>query len=268
MAVYMYLQEDDFDEIIRLISSKHCFMISNKGKMIEKPRFGFIDDQEFNVYSDGAFNDDASLRKVGFHDHISITQQKLLGGMLQPMSVFLILQQQDDANRNEIVSLYDSIKKHVKKKYVISSDKMIYMGPQAYSDWKKRQFNTAFLFLLEKKVFYLSQMEFDLFLKWADSNYILFDYTHRLFVQGRRAFDYEEYCIADKMSNIIVHSTRVKRLRVDSDSCCVYVSRELKGKKRTTVYVDKRIINEQNHEIIRIFDMVVKYLTNINQPIE
>lgn len=262
-SVYVYLQQNDFAEIISLISSMHGIMISKKGEVI-KPQFETIEDQVFSVFSNDTVSDNGfEFRQAEKYDHITVTQQQVLGGMLQPMNLTLITHQRNNDKSDEIVLLYNSIKKYIKKNYVISSDKMIFMGPQAYSEWTKRQFNTAFLFLLEKKVFYLSQTEFDLFLKWADSKSTVVDYTNRLYIRGRRAFDFEEYCITDNMSNILIRPTRINTMRVDSDSRCIYVSHELKGKKRTIVYIDKRIIDEQNEDILKLYDMIANYFTSI-----
>ena len=265
-SVYVYLQRNDFDEIINLISSVHYIIISYKGEVLKEPQFDSIENQEFNIYSRNIGQDNSSdFNQESYYDHIAVTQQRVIGGMLQPMSVILVSRQQDDAKKNEVISLYNCIKKHIKKNYVISSDKMFYMGPQAYLEWEKRHFKTAYLFLEEKRTFYLSQNEFDLFLKWVDSKFVLFDYTTRLYIQGKRVFEYEEYCITDNMSGIIKHTTRINTIRIDSDSKCVYVSRELKGKKRTFVYIDKRILNEQNQAIIKIFDMIVNYIAKMDQ---
>jgi len=261
-SIYVYLQRNDYDEIISLISTVPSIIISNNGKVLKEPRFDSIENQELNIYSRNIGQDNSiDLNQVSNYDHIAVTQQRVLGGMLQPMSVTLVSRQQDDSKKNEVISLFNSIKKHIKKNYVISSDKMVYMGPQAYLDWENRHFKTAYLFLEEKRTFYLSQNEFDLFLKWVDSKFVLFDYTTRLYIQGKRVFEFEEYCITDNMSSIIMHTTRINTIRIDSDSKCVYVRRELKGKKRTFVYIDKRIINEQNQEIIKIFDMIVNYIS-------
>jgi hypothetical protein len=245
-----------------MISSARCTVISNKGEVLKEPKFDSIKDQVFNIFSSETVQENRfSFCQTDNYDHITVTQQRVLGGMLQPMSIILVSHQHDDAKKNEVISLYNGIKKHIKKNYVISSDKMIYMGPQAYLDWENRHFKTAYLFLQEKRAFYLSQNEFDLFLKWVDSHFVLFDYTTRLYIQGKRVFEFEEYCIADNMSSIIMHTTRINTIRIDSDSKCVYVRRELKGEKRTLVYIDKRIINEQNQEIIKIFDMIINYIS-------
>ncbi len=260
-SIHLYLQRNDFDEIISMISSARCTIISNKGEVLKEPKFDSIKDQVFNIFSSETVQENRfSFCQTDNYDHITVTQQRVLGGMLQPMSIILVSHQHDDAKKNEVISLYNGIKKHIKKNYVISSDKMIYMGPQAYSDWENRHFNTAYLFLLEKSVFYLSQNEFDLFLKWVDSNFVLFEYTTRLYIHCKRVFEFEEYCVTDNMSNIIKHTTRINTIRIDSDSKCVYVRRELTGRKRTLVYMDKRIIDEQNQEIIKIFDMIVNYI--------
>ena len=260
-SIHLYLQRNDFDEIISMISSARCTIISNKGEVLKEPKFDSIKDQVFNIFSSETVQENRfSFCQTDNYDHITVTQQRVLGGMLQPMSIILVSHQHDDAKKNEVISLYNGIKKYIKKNYVISSDKMIYMGPQAYSDWENRHFNTAYLFLQEKSVFYLSQNEFDLFLKWVDSIFVLFEYTTRLYIHCKRVFEFEEYCVTDNMSNIIKHTTRINTIRIDSDSKCVYVRRELTGRKRTLVYMDKRIIDEQDQEIIKIFDMIVNYI--------
>ena len=142
---------NDFDEIINLISSVHYIIISYKGEVLKEPQFDSIENQEFNIYSRNICQDNSSdFNQESYYDHIAVTQQRVVGGMLQPMSVILVSRQQDDAKKNEVISLYNCIKKHIKKNYVISSDKMFYMGPQAYLDWEKRHFKTAYLFLEEK----------------------------------------------------------------------------------------------------------------------
>ena len=264
-SIYMYLKQEDYDELISLMSANHGTMISTKGKVLMKPRFDSIDDHIFYVCSSASLQTGIGFDQICFWKHIRVTQQSLLGGMLQPMCLSLESGHQNALVDDEMNLLYNTIKKYIKKHYVISTDKMNYMGPCAFSDWEKRLFNTPLLFLNERSIFNLSQKEFELFLEWAEARFKVIDYTTRSYIQGKRIYEHELYCITNSMANIIKRFTRIKTIRIDTDSKCIFVRRELAGKKRTFVYIDKRIINEQDYNITRIYDMVVSFLANFSQ---
>ena len=122
-SIHLYLQRNDFDEIISMISSARCTIISNKGEVLKEPKFDSIKDQVFNIFSSETVQENRfSFCQTDNYDHITVTQQRVLGGMLQPMSIILVSHQHDDAKKNEVISLYNGIKKHIKKNYVILFD--------------------------------------------------------------------------------------------------------------------------------------------------
>ncbi len=156
--------------------------------------------------------------------------------------------------------IYQTIIKYIKKHYLLSSDKMFYIGPGMYEDWLNYKVNFPSPFFYQKIVTPTSGFDFDHFRKYITGRgYILKGDG----LDIRRPLDESiavGYVIFSDECNLYARVAARKEYYT-CDSQCVFVR---KNKKGYTFITDNRLLSPPFMPVYNLCEQIKVYLSEMN----
>ena len=259
-SVYIYLLDEDLRILINLINENggECILFSDLKKY--NP---LLSEQDTSWYRIIASSLSKNVEESVAQGAIYVYPMRELGGSVQPMG--MILDADETIENNAIISIFKIVHSYIRKNYILSSSKTIYMAPYAYLEWKSKKFKTVGLFLSQKKEYHITDDVFNDFMKWVEKNGFFFiDNTERITYNSKRYIlhNEESYIIAQNHENVFYHLSNNNHIVVESESACVYVVRELSRKRRTIVSIDEMYYKSDNGSVRNIYESITAFFSN------
>lgn len=171
----------------------------------------------------------------------------------------IILHESNVSVGQTTVSSFEKIKKYIKGSYKLSDDKICYIAPYFYREWKRRNIATNFLIEREElKVLRSDYNRNDLIKFLSDNNYIILSES-----DCRKPLD----LAADVL--VFVPKCYMYTLNIKIDSRIQHISRNarcvflISDKCHDIFLVDKRLIYENDDIIIKLFSIIKDYLISL-----
>ena len=158
-SFYIYLLNEDLRILINLIKDNggECILFSDLKKY--NP---LLSEQNTSWYRIIASSLSKNVEESVAQGAIYVYPMRELGGSVQPMG--MILDADETIENNAIISIFKIVHSYIRKNYILSSSKTIYMAPYAYLEWKSKKFKTVGLFLSQKKEYHITDDVFNDFM--------------------------------------------------------------------------------------------------------